>query len=69
MELNNIVENFYNKHRSNIILASHSQTSLESILRDLFQEIYEIGHTEGYADCNYNHTQNVKLEPIENILL
>ena len=50
MKLNSKVENFYNKHRSNIILASHTQTSLESILRDLFQEMYELGHADGHAD-------------------
>jgi hypothetical protein len=43
------VENFYNKHRSNIILASHSQTGLESILRDLFQKMYDLGHADGRA--------------------
>lgn len=47
MELNNKVENFYNKHRSNIILASHTQRSLENILRDLFQEMYELGYADG----------------------
>ena len=47
MELNNKVENFYSKHRSNIILASHTQRSLESILRDLFQEMYELGYADG----------------------
>ena len=45
------VENFYNNHRSNIILASHTQTSLESILRDLFQEMYDLGHADGRADA------------------
>ena len=50
MKLNNVVENFYNKHRSNIILASHTQTSLESILRDLFQEMYDLGHQSGYSE-------------------
>ena len=44
------VENFYNEHRSNIILASHTQTGLESMLRDLFQEMYELGHADGHAD-------------------
>ena len=43
------VKNFYDKHRSNIILASHTQTALESILRDLFQEMYDLGHADGYA--------------------
>ena len=51
MKLNCKVENFYNKHRSNIILASHTQTSLESILRDLFQEMYDLGHADGRADA------------------
>lgn len=51
MKLNCKVENFYNKHRSNIILASHTQTSLESILRDLFQEMYDLGHADGFAEA------------------
>jgi len=51
MKLNRKVENFYNEHRSNIILASHTQTGLESLLRDLFQEMYELGHTDGRADA------------------
>ena len=50
MKLNCKVENFYNKHRSNIILASHTQTGLESILRDLFQKIYDLGHADRRAD-------------------
>ncbi len=49
------VENFYNKHRSNIILASHSQTALESMLRDLFQKMYDLGHADGYADYYYDN--------------
>ena len=49
MKLNCKVENFYNKHRSNIILASHTQTALENILRDLFQEMYDLGHADGVA--------------------
>ena len=55
MKLNYKVENFYNKHRSNIILASHTQTALESILRDLFQEIYDLGHADGFAQYYYDH--------------
>ena len=51
MKLNCKVENFYNEHRSNIILASHTQTGLESILRDLFQEMYDLGHANGRADA------------------
>lgn len=53
MKLNCKVENFYNKHRSNIILAAHTQTSLESILRDLFQEMYDLGHADGFAEAWY----------------
>ena len=49
------VENFYNKHRSNIILASHTQTSLECILQDLFQKMYDLGHADGYADYYYDN--------------
>ena len=51
MKLNRKVENFYNEHRSNIILASHTQTGLESMLRDLFQEMYELGHADGWAEA------------------
>ena len=59
MKLNCKVENFYNKHRSNIILASHTQTSLESILRDLFQEMYDLGHADGFAEAweEYNRLE------------
>lgn len=59
MKLNCKVENFYNKHRSNIILASHTQTSLESILRDLFQDIYDLGHADGFAEAwgEYNRLE------------
>ena len=53
MKLNCKVENFYNKHRSNIILASHTQTCLEGILRDLFQEMYDLGHADGFAEAWY----------------
>lgn len=52
MKLNSKVEKFYNKHRSNIILASHTQTSLESILRDLFQEMYDLGFADAWGECN-----------------
>lgn len=45
------VENFYNEHRSNIILASHTQTGLENILRDLFQKMYDFGYANGRADA------------------
>jgi len=51
MKLNCKVENFYNKHRSNIILASHTQVGLENILRDLFQEMYDLGHADGWAEA------------------
>lgn len=51
MKLNNKVENFYNKYRSNIILSSHNQISLESLLRDLFQSMYELGHADGFSDA------------------
>ena len=65
MKLNCKVENFYNKHRSNIILASHTQTSLESILRDLFQEMYDLGHADGFAEawreCNRPEEENGNL--------
>ena len=38
-------------YSSNIILKSHTQTGLESILRDLFQEMYDLGHADGRADA------------------
>lgn len=65
MTTNIKVNNFYNKHRSNIILASHTQTALESILRDLFQEMHELGHADGYAEawyeCNCREEENGNL--------
>ena len=57
MATNVKVKNFYDKHRSNIILASHTQTALESILIDLFQEMYDLGHADGYADYYYDHRE------------
>lgn len=65
MTTNIKVNNFYNKHRSNIILASHTQTALESILRDLFQEMYELGHADGHSEalyeCNCREEENGNL--------
>ena len=51
MEPNIKVENFYNEHRSNIILASYTQTGLENILRDLFQKMYDLGHADGWSEA------------------
>ena len=66
MEINNKSENFYNKHRSNIILASHTQTYLENILR-MFQELYELGYADGECQSKKD-TESTWSEEDENML-
>ena len=43
--------------------------NLKNIIMQMLQDMYDLGHADGYADCHYDHIQNVKLEPVENILL
>ena len=49
------VQNFLNKHRSYITLAAHTDTMLFSELERLFQEMYDLGHADGYADYYYDN--------------
>ena len=49
MATNIKVINFLNKHRSNITLAAHTDTLLFSELERLFNEMYDLGHTDGWA--------------------
>ena len=45
------VQNFLAKHRSNITLAAHTDRMLFSELERLFQEMYELGHADGWAEA------------------
>ena len=45
------VRNFLDKHRSNITLAAHTDRMLFSELERLFQEMYDLGHADGYAEA------------------
>ena len=49
------VQNFLNKHRSNITLAAHTDRMLFGELERLFQEMYDLGHADGYADYYYDN--------------
>lgn len=49
METNIKVQNFLTKHRSNITLAAHTDTLLFAELERLFQEMYDLGHADGWA--------------------
>lgn len=51
MKTNIKVRNFLDKHRSNITLATHTDTMLFSELERLFQEMYELGHSDGWAEA------------------
>ena len=51
MTTNIKVQNFLAKHRSNITLAAHTDTSLFSELERLFQELYDLGHADGWAEA------------------
>ena len=50
METNIKVRNFLDKHRSNITLAAHTDTMLFAELERLFQEMYNLGHADGWAE-------------------
>ena len=39
------------KHRSYITLAAHTDTALFAELERLFQEMYDIGHADGWAEA------------------
>lgn len=51
MKTNIKVQNFLTKHRSNIALAAHIDTLLFSKLERLFQELYDLGHADGWAEA------------------
>ena len=51
MTTNIKVQNFLAKHRSNITLAAHTDTLLFSELERLFQELYDLGHADGWAEA------------------
>lgn len=51
METNIKVQNFLAKHRSNITLAAHTDRMLFAELERLFQEMYELGHADGWAEA------------------
>jgi hypothetical protein len=50
MKTNIKVRNFLDKHRLNITLAAHTDTMLFSELERLFQEMYDLGHSDGWAE-------------------
>lgn len=58
MATNVKVRNFLDKHRSYITLAAHTDTALFAELERLFQEMYDLGHADGYADYYYDHVQD-----------
>lgn len=58
MTANVKVRNFLDKHRSYITLAAHTDTALFAELERLFQEMYDLGHADGYADYYYDHVQD-----------
>lgn len=49
------VQNFLNKYRSYITLAAHTDRMLFGELERLFQEMYDLGHADGYADYYYDN--------------
>lgn len=51
MTTNVKVKNFLRKHRSNITLAAHTDTMLFNELERLFQELYDLGHADGWAEA------------------
>ena len=50
MTTNIKVQNFLAKHRSNIVLAAHTDTLLFGKLERMFQELYDLGHADGWAE-------------------
>ena len=48
MKTNIKVQNFLAKHRSYITLAAHTDTALFAELERLFQEMYDIGFSDGW---------------------
>ncbi len=59
MKPNIKVQKFLTKHRSNIALAAHTDTMLFNKLEILFQEMYDLGHADGWAECwsEMNHIE------------
>lgn len=45
------VHNFLQKNRSLITLSAHTDTSLFNVLERLFQEMYDLGHADGWAEA------------------
>ena len=50
MTPNTKVKNFLDEHRSYITLAAHTDTALFAELERCFQEMYELGHNDGWAE-------------------
>ena len=51
MKTNIKVQNFLAKHRSDIALATNNSPALFGELERLFQEMYDLGHADGWADA------------------
>ena len=51
MKTNIKVQNFLANHRSYITLAAHTDTALFAELERLFQEMYDIGFSDGWAEA------------------
>ena len=51
MKTNSKVQNFLAKHRSYITLAAHTDTALFAELERLFQEMYDIGFSDGWDNA------------------
>ena len=51
MKTNIRVQNFLKKHRSDIALATNNSPALFGELERLFQEMYDLGHADGWADA------------------
>lgn len=45
------VQNFLQKNRSLITLSAHTDTHLFNVLEGLFQEMYDLGHADGWAEA------------------
>ena len=61
MKTNIKVQNFLAKHRSNIALAAHTDKMLFNELERLFQEMYDLGHADGWAEC-WSEMKNIEEE-------
>ncbi len=69
MTFNSKVENYYKKHQNRFTPYEFMDMNLKNTIMQMLQDMYDLGHADGYADYYYDHMQNVKLEPVENILL